>query len=155
MKCSFFKPIYDALLAIQAGWGEGISALAAQDFETSQKVRAVDLSIRSMKLGGVGLPDGPEKERFNEIKMRLASLSTTFSNNILDETKAFSHTVEDPALVNGVPDSAKAMWAASHRAALVKEQGSEEGIPPMDADKGPWRITLDMPSYLGKILSLR
>ena len=36
-----------------------------------------------MTLGGVGL-EGDDKKRFNDIKMRLAELSTKFSNNVLD-----------------------------------------------------------------------
>ena len=65
-----------------------------------------------MKLGGVGL-DGGEKERFNEIKQRLATLSTSFSNNVLDVTKAFELVTDDEAAMEGVPESARAMWAAA------------------------------------------
>lgn len=92
-----------------------------------------------MQLGGVGL-EGKEKEAFNTMKMRLAELSTQFSNNVLDATKEFSLTVDDPAKVQGVPASAKAMWAQAH------VQAQKEGE--MDAEKGPWRLTLDMPSYI-------
>lgn len=45
----------------------------------------------SCTLSSVGL-EGADKERFNEIKMRLAELSTKFSNNVLDATKAFGMT---------------------------------------------------------------
>ena len=41
--------------------------------------------------------------------MRLAALATTFSNNVLDETKAFGHVLTDPRQVQGVPVSAKEM----------------------------------------------
>ena len=80
--------------------------------------------------------------------MRLASLSTTFSNNVLDETKAFSLTVTDAAQLEGVPDSAKAMWANAHVQEVNKN--NEDGGDPitMDPNAGPWRITLDMPSYI-------
>ena len=86
--------------------------------------------------------------RFTTVKMRLASLSTTFSNNVLDETKAFSLTVTDPAQLEGVPDSAKAMWANAHVQEVNKN--NEDGGDPitMDPNAGPWRITLDMPSYI-------
>jgi oligopeptidase A len=36
--------------------------------------------------------EGEEKEMFNNMKMRLAELSTQFSNNVLDATKEFSLT---------------------------------------------------------------
>lgn len=133
------RPLYDALSIVDKKIPKD-----ADDFETSQRRRAVESSLRSMTLGGVGL-EGEQKERFNEIKMKLASLGTTFSNNVLDETKAFSLTIDDPASVEGVPESAKAMWASAH-AAFDESEGSD--APDMDPSKGPWRITLDMPSYM-------
>ena len=74
-----------------------------------------------------------------QIKQRLAELSTTFSNNVLDATKLFSLTITDTADVSGVPDSAKKMWAAA-----------AEG----DAESGPWKITLDGPSYISAMQHL-
>ena len=161
------KPVYDALLAIEEQWKKQQQQQQDDDnnddFVHSQRRRAVENSLRAMKLGGVGL-EGEAKERFNEIKMRLASLGTTFSNNVLDETKAFALTVDDPSKMEGVPESAKAMWASAHIAYLKqqkeaasknednsnKESSSTEDIPEatMDPEKGPWRITLDMPSYV-------
>jgi len=84
---------------------------------------------------------GDEKESFNKMKMRLAELSTSFSNNVLDATKAFSMTIDDPLKVTDCPPSAKAMWAQAH----IQSEGGEGE---MDPEKGPWRITLDMPSYI-------
>ena len=52
--------------------------------------RAVECEVRDAKLGGVAL-DGAEKERYNEIAKELSALSTEFSNNVLDATKAFEH----------------------------------------------------------------
>lgn len=173
------KPLYDALSAIEKKWegsttttngADQDASAAAAAFEASQKKRAVEQSLRAMTLGGVGL-EGPEKERFNEIKMRLAQLSTTFSNNILDETKAYSLTVEDPSVVKDVPASAKAMWAQAHlshlkaaaasaAAAAAASDGAEgtapaaDAIPDLDPEKGPWRITLDMPSYIAVLSHL-
>ena len=121
------------------------------DFAASQKRRAVENSLRSMKLGGVGL-EGEQKERFNEIRMKLASLSTTFSNNVLDETKAFSTTVEDATLLEGVPDSAKALWANAHQMFLQSEGDADAKVDPA---VGPWRITLDMPSYIAVLSHVR
>ena len=36
------------------------------------------------------------KERFNEMKLRLAELSSSFSHHVLDATKSFLLTLEDP-----------------------------------------------------------
>lgn len=131
------REVYDALSAIRSTMGD------ATDFDLSQKIRAVDNSLRGMKLGGVGL-DGAEKERFNEIRLRLAELGTSFGNNVLDATKAFSLTIEDPSDVANVPESAKAMWANAHKVSLGEDGEKME----VDPAKGPWRITLDMPSYI-------
>lgn len=143
------KPLFDALSAIEKRW-EGTSD---DSFLMKQKQRAVDNSLRGMKLGGVGL-EGEEKERFNEMKMRLASLSTTFSNNVLDETKAFSVTVDDPAKMKGVPDSAKAQWANAYAQYVKSQADEEEDVPEMNPEAGPWRITLDMPSYLPALMHI-
>jgi len=132
------RPLFDALSAIQHKSKE------EESFEFSQRRRAVENSLLAMRLGGVGL-EGEAKERFNEIKMKQAALATTFSNNVLDETKAFSLTVDDPAKMKGVPDSVKAMWANAH-SLYLNSKGEE--TTEMDAEKGPWRITLDMPSYI-------
>ncbi|CAJ1943533.1 unnamed protein product [Cylindrotheca closterium] len=147
-KFSQSKALYDALEAIEK------KAADASDppFVLQQKKRAIDNSLRGMRLGGVGL-EGAEKERFNEIKLRLAALSTNFSNNVLDATKSFSLTVEteDAYKLEGVPDSAKAQWANAHLQFLKSQQKEGEEVaelPEMNPQKGPWRITLDMPSYL-------
>lgn len=67
--------------------------------------RIVEGEIRDFKLGGVAL-EGEEKERFNEIQKELSQLSTKFSNNVLDATKAFKKLVTDKADVEGLPASA-------------------------------------------------
>ena len=146
-KFSQSKPLYDALVKIEKTWES--SPADTDEFVDQQKRRAVDQSLKAMKLGGVGL-EGKEKERFNEIKMRLAALSTSFSNNVLDETKAFALNVDDPEKMSGVPASAKALWAQAYVANLKKDQaeGESADIPEPDAEKGPWRITLDMVSHV-------
>merc|ERR1711957_252685 len=47
--------------------------------------------------------------------------------------------------MGGVPESAKAMWANNHKMAMIEEGGEEID---MDPEKGPWRVTLDGPSYI-------
>lgn len=144
------KPLYDALSKLQ----EQISEMDGEsEFLQQQKARAVENSLRSMTLGGVGL-EGEAKERFNDIKMRLAELSTKFSNNVLDCTKAFSLTIDDASKVEGVPASAKAMWANAHVMHLQQEAKEGDEVPDMDPEKGPWRITLDMPSYIAVLSHL-
>jgi len=154
MKFSQSKPLYDALLKVQQRWEEESESKDEDDFVTAQKKRAVENSLRSMKLGGVGFEEGtPEQVRFKEIKMRFAELSTAFSNNVLDATKAFGLEVADADKVEGVPESARAMWAQAYRQHAIEgcedeeEKKRLEGAE-VDAAKGPWRITLDGPSYV-------
>lgn len=102
------------------------------------QVRIIDSYLRSMRLSGVAL-EGDLQAQFNANKMRLAELSTQFSNNVLDATKAFSLVLTEPSQVAGLPPSALAL--AAQRA---KEAGNEEATP----EAGPWKLGLDMPSYL-------
>lgn len=105
--------------------------------EASQR-RIVESAIREAELSGVGLT-GEAKERFNAIQLELAELSTRFSNNVLDATKAFSLTLTQPEEVAGLPPSWLSLAAQAARSA-----GAENAT----AEAGPWRVTLDMPSYI-------
>ncbi|MGP1387548.1 MAG: M3 family metallopeptidase [Thainema sp.] len=124
------KPIYEAFKALRAGqnWDQ---------LESAQQ-RIVESAIRDAELAGVGL-DGETKERFNQIQEELAELSTKFSNNVLDATKAFHLTLTQREDVDGLPPSLLALAAQAARA-----EGDENATP----DNGPWRITLDYPSYV-------
>ncbi len=148
-KFSQSKPLYDALSAIQEQWDSN-----DESFLQKQRRRALENSLLEMKLGGVGL-EGADKERFNEIKQKLAKLSMTFSNNVLDDTKAFSHVVEDASVMEGVPESAKAQWANSYLGSL--DEAEKEKAPSLEeaTQSGPWRITLDIPSYLPAMSHLK
>ncbi len=121
------RPIYDGLTALR-------DSAAWKELDPAQQ-RIIDTMIRDAKHSGVGL-DGAEKERFNAIELELAELSTKFSNNVLDATKAFALELNDRADVEGLPTSALAM--AAH---MAREAGADNATP----DDGPWRITLDAP----------
>lgn len=120
---------------------EGFKALRSSDswnqLDAAQQ-RIVEAALRDAELSGVGL-QGKAKERFNAIQLELAELSTRFSNNVLDATKAFSLTLTQPDEIAGLPPSSVSLAAQAARAA-----GNEQATP----EAGPWRITLDMPSYL-------
>ncbi|MHC5062436.1 MAG: M3 family metallopeptidase [Planctomycetota bacterium] len=98
--------------------------------------RIIEKMIRDAELSGVGL-SGVDRTRFNEIQKELAELSTKFSNNVLDATKAFSLTLREKDEIAGLPPSLLQLAAQSAR-----EAGEEKADP----DQGPWRITLDQPS---------
>ena len=140
------KSLYDALETVK----EELKTAETEDaFKLSQKMRAVESSLRAMKLGGVGL-EGEAKERFNEIKIKLSELSTKFSNNVLDATKAYGLTIDDPSKMEGVPQSAKAMWSQMYNDHASKQTGDSADTPTVTStpEAGPWRITLDGPSYI-------
>jgi oligopeptidase A len=104
----------------------------------NQQRRVAELELLGAKLAGIGL-QGEQKERFNEIQKRLAHLSTTFNNNVLDATKAFKHRLDRKEEIDGLPASALAMMAASAR---------KNGDPNATAEDGPWVVTLDIPCYM-------
>ncbi|MFE4107738.1 M3 family metallopeptidase [Almyronema epifaneia] len=124
------KPLYEAFKQIRQSdtW---------KTLEPAQQ-RIVESAIRDAELAGVGL-EGDAKAQFNQIQQELAELSTKFSNNVLDATKAFSLTLTQPADIAGLPPSLLALAAQAAR-----EAGTEKAT----AESGPWRITLDYPSYI-------
>ncbi|WP_346291922.1 M3 family metallopeptidase [Sphaerothrix gracilis] len=124
------KPLYAAFKQMRAGEQWPQLAPAQQ--------RIVDSAIREAELSGVGL-EGEAKEQFNQIQQELAELSTKFSNNVLDATKAFSLMLKTEEEVEGLPPSLLALAAQAAR-----EAGKEKAT----AESGPWRITLDYPSYV-------
>ncbi|MEO1146064.1 MAG: M3 family metallopeptidase [Cyanobacteria bacterium J06638_22] len=100
--------------------------------------RIITAAIRDAELSGVAL-EGEAKERFNAIQLELADLSTKFSNNVLDATKAFHLTLTQKDEVEGLPASLLAQAAQAARM---------EGAEDATAENGPWRFTLDYPSYI-------
>ncbi len=111
-----------------------------QQLDSAQR-RIVDNSLRDMQLSGIALT-GHQRERFNEIAKRLSQITTDFSNNILDSIKLYSMIVKNPKDVAGMPDSFLSMAAQSFNA--HKSQSEADAT----ARTGPWRITLDHPSYM-------
>jgi oligopeptidase A len=126
------KPLYQAFKAIKEG------ALWATLDEGQQ--RLVEAALKEAQLSGVGL-EGKERERFNAIQMELAELATKFSNHVLDATKAFGLTLTSKEEVDGLPPSLLSLTAQIARAS--GEPLTENATP----EAGPWRITLDAPSY--------
>jgi oligopeptidase A len=126
-------PVYRALVGLRDG-----AQWATLD-ETQKRI--VTSNIRAAEHSGVGLT-GAARERFQAIELELADLSTKFSNQLLDATKAFALELSDPAEVAGLPLSAKRGAAHAAARAANREPASDA------AERGPWRITLDGPSYI-------
>ena len=70
---------------------------------TKSQKRAVNESILSKKLKGVGLKD-ELKEKITKINLRLSELSNNFSNNLLEATKKFKLEVTNPDDVREFPE---------------------------------------------------
>ncbi len=104
--------------------------------------RIVEATLRDAELSGVGL-SGEQKEQFNHIQQTLAELSTQFSNHVLDATKAFSLTLEQKEDVVGLPPSLLSLLAQAAR-----DAAEDDAQKNATAEAGPWRLTLDMPSYI-------
>ena len=133
LRMSQSKPIYEAAIAIRDGdeWGR---------LDAAQQ-RIVEKSIQSAERSGIAL-EGEARERFNEIAQELSQLSTKFSNNVLDSTKAWELFVTEAADVEGLPNSALAMAAQSYNSAKAEDAAEAT------TKAGPWRFTLDGPSFL-------
>lgn len=130
LKIGQSREVYDGLVALR-------DSEAFAGFSDAQK-RAIELRIKGAERSGISL-EGEKRDKFNEIATKLSKLSTDFSNNVLDSTKAFELIVTNAADMEGCPDSLKNLAAQSYNS----EKKTEEAT----AENGPWRITLDYPSY--------
>lgn len=89
------RAFYDGMRALQAA-DQGAPCL------TPVQRRILAKALQSAEQAGVGLP--PDKQaRFNAIQMRLAQTGTSFRNNVLDATKAFSLTLRTREESDGLP----------------------------------------------------
>lgn len=103
--------------------------------------RIIDSKIKHCEQAGVAL-EGNKKIRFNEIFNRISQLEIQFRNNLLDSTKSFEFIITDKAKTQGWPQNLKSLSAMSY---IRKHGKSGDKIDP---ENGPWRITLDQPSYM-------
>lgn len=119
------RPLHAALQALR-----GSPSFAALP---EGRRRVVEAGLRDARDAGVAL-EGAARERFVAAATRLSELSTKFSNNVLDATKAFSLVLRSPEEAAGLPPSVREMLAASAR---------EAGETGATAEAGPWRVTLE------------
>jgi oligopeptidase A len=97
--------------------------------DTPQQAKVLENEIRDFRLSGAELPEA-EKKKLETIEMELSELGNRFSQNLLDATNAFEMIVENPADVEGIPESD-----------LASARFGKDG-------KIGWRFTLHPPSYL-------
>ena len=103
----------------------------SDDFDRLElgKQTAIQHALRDFRLAGVSL-SAQDKQKYGEIKNRLSKLSSSFSDNVLDATNAWSKILTKDELA-GIPETALA--SARQRA----EQAGEEG----------YLINLEFPSF--------
>ena len=125
---------YGTFVGQHAGLFAAYQQLSESDeFKTLNQAqqKVITNALRDFKLSGIALNDN-DKKRYGEIATRLSELSSTFGNNILDATHAFSVNITDESELSGLPESAKEAAKA-----LAESQ-----------EKSGWLFTLDIPSYL-------
>ena len=108
---------------------------------TGAQQRIITRMIQSAEQSGISLT-GKDRDRFNAIEQELTQLSTDYSNNLLDATRAFHLDLTDAADAEGFPASLRRMTAAAWTRA---EENKDK--PAATAEAGPWRITLDHPCF--------
>lgn len=103
---------------------EAIKSMPKGD-STQNKI--IEDECLSFTLSGVAL-SGEKKARYKVIQEKLSTLSTQFDNNLLDATNAWSKSVNDEALLSGLPERAKQ---------TAREKGNGES----------WVLGLDFPCF--------
>ena len=93
--------------------------------------QSIKLALQSFHLSGVSLPKD-EKQQFSRLTQRLAELSSTFGDNVMDATQAWSLLITDVTELTGVTDSSLALLA---QAAAEKDQSG-------------YLLTLDQPCFI-------
>lgn len=97
---------------------------------TAARQRVLTNSLRDFRLGGAELPED-QKPVFADIQEKQASLSSRFSENVLDATNGWSHVVTDDSDLSGLPEDARA---------AAREAAQRDGLD-------GWKFTLQFPSY--------
>ena len=126
------KPLYKGMITLSNSdeWNH---------LEEAQK-RIIKEKILDAEHSGIGL-EGKEKDRFNKNVDDMSRISNDFRNNVLDAVKAFELIITDAHDTDGWPETLKNLAAQSYN------QAHSESGTKAEPDTGPWRITLDYPSF--------
>jgi oligopeptidase A len=96
---------------------------------TTPRRRALSNALRDFRLSGAEL-HGADKERYAQVQERLAELSQSYSEHVLDATDGFAHYA-DEAELDGVPDDVKQ---------AARDAAQAEG-------RAGYKLTLHYPCY--------
>jgi len=104
---------------------------------TVAQKKVVDNALRDFELSGIGL-GLEQKQVFADNQRKLTELSSQFSDNVLDATRAWSKLINDVKALAGVPESSLG---------LMKQLANENKEEQPEAEDG-YLITLDFPVYI-------
>ena len=147
MDSAELRPIYASMMAAlsaystEMGQNEGLyklyQSVKASHYDSLSAVdqKILDDTLRGFQLSGIAL-QGEERTRYGEISQQLSKLGTTFADNVLDATRAFSIHLEDDSRLAGLPQSVLAM---------LKQNAEQKG-------QTGYLITLDQPCYFPVML---
>jgi len=92
--------------------------------------KSLENTLKGFRLSGVDLSD-EKKKRYGEISTELSTLTSKYSDNVLDANNAWTKEITDVSALAGLPES------AIEQAAEAAKQRDLTG----------WLLTLDFPSY--------
>ena len=115
---------------LYAGY-KAIAASAEYAALAPAQKKIIDNTLRDFRLAGAELPPD-KKARFKDIQKALSTLTSKFSENVLDATQAWELLIADEPDLAGLPDSARA---------LARQAAQQEG-------KAGWKFSLEAPSYI-------
>ena len=96
----------------------------------SAQRKSLEDSLKGFRLSGVDLP-ADKKKQYGEISKKLSTLTSEYSDNVLDATNAWTKQINDKAELAGLPETAIEQAAES-----AKQRDLEN-----------WVLTLEFPSY--------
>ncbi len=98
---------------------------------SKEKQRSLKFALQDFELSGIGLST-EDRKKFSDLENRLSTLSSEFSNHVLDATNKWFKHVTDLEALKGLPETALN---------LAKQEAKNRGLD-------GYVITLRLPSYL-------
>jgi oligopeptidase A len=95
------------------------------------RARFLDKTVKSFEREGAAL-GAEDKRRLSELNVKLSEITTSFAQNVLDDTNAFELVIEDRERLRGLPE----------RAVAAAEQSARE------KGRSGYRFTLQAPSFV-------
>jgi len=116
------KDLFNAIQQIQ----NNQDALGLDDAQR----KSIEDSIKGFRLSGVDLED-EKQQRYGEISSELSTITSNYSDNVLDATNAWTKHISDKSALAGLPET------AIEQAAAAAQQRDTDGF----------MLTLEFPSF--------